>query len=236
VRLGILYGAFGAEYFAEAVVSARSSLQHNDVPHVIYTDADRAADAAVEVRVLETPGNPYADKIRSMIASPFERTIYLDSDTYVLDDITDLDPILDRFDLVACHSPGYRGLADPDVPGSFYELNTGLVAWRRTPETTAFLEDWLATYECWTSEPPFPHAGDPGGYADQPAFRRCMWTHDLRLCVVGHEYCLRTPQCAQVADRVRVIHGRHDDFERVALIANRERRARIFPRGTFTGI
>jgi hypothetical protein len=236
VGRGILYGAVGAEYFAEAVISARSSLRHNDLPHVVFTDADRDAGHGIEVRVVEPSENPYADKIRSMLASPFERTIYLDSDTYVLDDLSDLYALLDRFDLAACHSPGYRGLSDPDVPASFYELNTGLVAWRREPETTAFLEDWLATYERWSREPPFPHAGDPGGYADQPAFRHCMWTHRLRLCVVGHEYCLRTPQCAQVADRVRVIHGRHEDFERVALIANRERRARIFPRGTFEGM
>ncbi len=234
---GVVYSATGAQYLAEAVVSARSSLRFNPVEHVLFTGEPAASgEEGLRVEFLPPSSNPFVDKIRAMLASPFERTIFLDTDTYVLDELTGLYALLDRFDVAACHSPGYRGLGDTEVPAAFYELNTGLVAWRRSAETTAFLEDWLATYERWCADPPFPHAGDVGGYADQPAFRRCVWSHPLRLCVLGQEFCLRTPQCAQVADRVRVIHGRHADYERVARIVNRERRARVFPRGTFVGL
>lgn len=234
---GILYSAIGAEFFAEALASARSSLRFNAVPHLIVTDQRREVpDAQIGVKAIRRGHNPYADKIRSIASSPFERTIYIDTDTYLLDEILHLFELLDRFDIAACHSPGYRSLADPDVPNGFYELNTGLIVLRRNPATDAFLSDWLATYEKWVADPPFEHAGRLDGYADQPAFRRCLWQHRLQLCVLGHEYCFRTTQCAQVADRVRVLHGRHRDFERVAEIVNRERRARVFPRGTFAGM
>src|SRR6202023_3010585 len=103
-------------------------------------------------------------------------------------------------DIAATHAPGYRGLGDPDVPSAFYELNTGVVVWRRSTAPAAFLAAWLATYERWCAEPPFRNAGNASGYADQPAFRRCLWRHGLNLCVLGHEYSLRTHQCAHVAD------------------------------------
>jgi hypothetical protein len=237
VSEGILYAAIGRPYLEEAVRSARSSLRFNAVPHLICTDGTpEDPDGDLQVRRCPSSGNPYADKIQGMIDSPFERTLYLDTDTYVLAEIVELFALLDRFDLGVSQSPGYRGLADPEVPHAFYELNTGVVLFRSNPKTEAFLADWLSTYVRWCAEPPFQNAGNMTGYADQPAFRNCAWHHDVDICVLGHEYCYRTPQCGQVADRVRVIHGRHDDYERVAEILNREQRARVFPRGTFLGL
>ena len=234
---GILYTAIGQSYLEEALQSARSSLRFNPVPHLICTDQPlQAPEDRVQTRHWHPSGNPYADKIRCMIESPFQRTLYLDSDTYVLAPTVELFALLDRFDVAACHAPGYRGLSDPEVPRAFYELNTGLVVFRANAGTRVFLSDWLDTYLRWCAEPPFEDAGNLSGFADQPAFRNCAWRHRLELCVLGHEYCFRTPQCGQVADRVHVIHGRHDDYERVATILNRERRARVFPRGTFLGM
>jgi Nucleotide-diphospho-sugar transferase len=234
---GILYTAIGDRYFDEALASALSSLAHNDVAHAILTDRARPVpDDRIRVETLPPSGNPYGDKILGMIRSPFARTIYLDTDTYVIGEMVGLFSLLERFDIAACMSPGYRGLADPEVPEAFYELNTGLVVWRSTPDTAAFVQDWHDTYVRWCDEPPFEDAGNTTGYADQPAFRRCLWRHQLNLCVVGHEYCYRTTQCAQIAEQVRTIHGRHVDFDRVAAILNRERRARVFPRGTFDGM
>jgi hypothetical protein len=233
---GILYSAVGDAYFAEALTSARSSLRFNRIPHLILTDAQRdVSDGGLSVRVAGSSGNPFADKIRAMIASPFEQTIFLDTDTYVLDDLSQVFSLLDRFDVVAAHAPGYRGLADPDVPSAFYELNTGVLGWRQTPATRALLTDWLATYERWSADPPFPGAGNDNGLAgDQPAFRRCVWEHRLQLCVLGHEYNLRTQHCGQVVHPVRVIHGRHQDYERVAAIVNAEAwKPRVFTHDTF---
>jgi hypothetical protein len=234
---GIIYAATGASYFDEALRSARSSLRFNAVPHLICTDQSvDVREDGLQIRSYSPSGNPYADKIRCMIDSPFERTVYLDTDTYVLDQMVELFALLDRFDVAVSHAPGYRGLSDPDVPRAFYEFNTGLVAFRAGQKTAALLADWLQTYLRWCERPPFANAGNNDGFADQPAFRNCAWRHPIELCVLGPEYCFRTPQCGQVADRVLTIHGRHRDYERVAAILNRERRARVFPRGTFTGM
>ena len=176
---GIVYSVSGEPYLAEAVDSARSSLRFNDVPHVIFADtasaasygakatgsspaadtAEPATDPRVSLRAFDADENPFADKIRTMLRSPFQRSIFLDSDTHVVDQITHLFALLDRFDMAAAFAPGYRGRADPEVPIAFYEFNTGVIAWRAGAASAAFLEDWLSTYQRMIREQPFPPPG-----------------------------------------------------------------------------
>src|ERR1700761_2704968 len=135
---GIVYSCSGGPYVAEALRSARSSIRHNALPHVLFASVDVAPEPGLQVaRFLPSP-NPYVDKIANMRRSPFQRTIYLDTDTFVVDQIVDVLALLDRYDIVAAHAPGYRGLADPEVPRAFYELNTGVLAWRASERLHAF--------------------------------------------------------------------------------------------------
>jgi hypothetical protein len=242
---GIVYSAAGAIYIAEAVRSARSSMRHNNVPHLLFAAGEVESVEGLAVERFEPSNNPYADKIANMRRSPFERTIYLDTDTFVIDEITHLLGLLDRYDVAAAFAPGYRGLADPEVPKAFYELNTGVIVWRANERTAAFMRGWEETYLEWTRAEPFPGAGNvapratavpsgaPGSQgraADQPAFRRCAWVHDVRLFVLAPEYNLRLGEPATVVERVRVIHGRHQDYDALAARVNDRRGPRRWPR------
>lgn len=234
---GILYSASGDQYIAEALRSARSSLRHNPLPHVLFASEGALAGVGVQglsIERFEPSSNPFVDKIANMRRSPFERTIFLDSDTYVVDEIAHLLALLDRYDIAVTYAPAYRGLDDPDVPHAFYEFNTGVVAWRASDRMTAFLRDWQETYLAWLSEDeeePFPgvRKASRGGAADQPAFRHCAWRNNIHLFVLGHEYNLRIPYPATVIERVRVIHGRHPDFDELAARINRAQRPRPWP-------
>ena len=84
---GVVYSATTERYVEEAIRSATSSLRHNDLPHMLFADAEPAPVPGLEVVLFEPSGNPYVDKIANMRRSPFERTIYLDTDTYVVDEI-----------------------------------------------------------------------------------------------------------------------------------------------------
>src|SRR5215472_11492018 len=128
---GIMYSAFGAKYIAEAIESARSSLRCNDVPHLLFAaeDPQDVPDGLTVVRFEQVSSDPFVDRIANMRRSPFERTIYLDSDTYLIDDITDVFTLLDRYEMALAHA-NYRGLEDPEVPRAFSEFNCGVVAWR----------------------------------------------------------------------------------------------------------
>ncbi len=228
---GIIYSCSGEFYAAEAIRSARSSLRHNRLPHVLFASADVGDVEGLSVERFEPSENPYRDKIANMRRSPFERTIYLDSDTFVVEEIGHLLALLDNYDVAVAYAPAYRGLEDPEVPAAFYEFNTGVVVWRRGDRVAAFMRDWEETYLAWLREEPFPGAGKAsrGRRADQPAFRRCAWKHGLRLFVLAPEYNLRLGYPSTVVERVRVIHGEHDDYDALADQLNRNPRPRTWP-------
>lgn len=207
---GILYCAFGARYAREAVASAASSIAHNPIPHRLLTDQEvHRASSHLSVAPLDMGTNPYLAKIRGILQSPFEETLYLDTDTWVGGDLTPVFQLLQRFDVVAAHAPGYVNHPDPDVPSSLYDFNTGVLGFRRTPEVTALLKDWLATYEAWLKSPPFRNAGNPNGVADQPAFRRCVWNSTVQVGVLGPEYNYRTIFPGRLVGDAVILHGRH---------------------------
>jgi hypothetical protein len=228
---GILYSCSGESFIAEAVRSARSSLRHNELPHLLFASGEVERVPGLSVARFEPSENPYVDKIANIRSSPFERTIYLDSDTFVVDEITHLLALLDHYDIAVAFAPAYRGLADPEVPKAFYEFNTGVLAWRASERMSAFMRSWQDTYVAWLHEEPFAGAGQAsrGRRADQPAFRRCAWRHGLRLFVLAPEYNFRLGYPTAVVERVRVIHGGHPDHEGLARRVNERQLPRIWP-------
>jgi hypothetical protein len=228
---GIVYSGTGDFYIAEAIRSARSSLRHNSLPHVLFASEQVEPAEDLVVTRFEPSGNPYLDKIANMRRSPFERTIYLDSDTYVVEEIGHMLGLLDRYDMAVAFAPGYRGLEDPAVPNAFYEFNTGVLAWRSSERMSAFLSGWEETYAAWLEQEAFPGArrASRGRRADQPAFRRCAWEHDVRVFVLGPEYNFRLGFPATLVGKVRVIHGDHEDHEGLAARLNETLTARSWP-------
>lgn len=228
---GVIYSCTGETYVAEALRSARSSLRHNAVPHLLFASAAVERVEGLSVARFEPSGNPYVDKIANMRRSPFERTLYLDTDTFVADEIAHVLRVLDHYDLAVAFAPAYRGLADPQVPQAFYEFNTGVLAWRASERVSAFLRSWEETYVAWLADEPFAGAGKASRSrrADQPAFRRCAWQHGLRLFVLAPEYNLRLGFPTTVVERVRVIHGEHPDYEALAAQLNSRRLPRTWP-------
>ncbi len=225
---GVLYSCAGEFYIAEAMRSVRSSLRHNRLPHLMFASPATEGVPGLSVASFEPSGNPYVDKIANMRRSPFERTLYLDSDTFVVEEIAHVLRLLEHYDIAVAYAPAYRGLDDPGVPPAFYEFNTGVLAWRSSDRVSAFMRSWQETYVAWLEDEPFPGAGKASRSrrADQPAFRRCAWEHGLRLFVLAPEYNLRLGYPTTVVERVRVIHGEHDDFDALAARIN----DRVWPR------
>lgn len=210
---------------AEALVSARSSLRHNRVPHLLMASplpADVEPEPGLSIEPFEPSGDPFVDKIANMRRSPFERTIFLDSDTYVVAEIVHALSLLDRYELACSQAPSHPRLDDPEVPVAFYELGSGVIAWRADDRVAAFLADWEQTCTSWREDAPFSGAGSH----DQPALRRCAWQHGLAVMILGPEYNYRTSVPPTVVNGVKVIHGRDVDFEALAATLNASDHAR----------
>jgi hypothetical protein len=230
---GIMYSAFGEKHIAEAARAARSSLQHNDIPHLIFAAGEvREPPPGVTVVGFEPISSaPFVDRIANMRRSPFERTLCLDTDTFVVDQMVGVLELLDHYDLALAQAPAYRGLHDPEVPAAFPEFNCGVVAWRSSTSVAAFLKSWEETYRAWLIEDVLPGIdGEPHpsrtGIGDQPAFRRCAWQHGMRVATLPPEYNLRLGFQTTVVDRVRLLHGHTNRYEKLA----RQYNSKILPR------
>jgi len=189
---GIIYIATGAKYCEEAAASARSSrAAMPDIPITLFTDHPEQVKAGVfdGVELIANPTHSLLDKIEPLWRSPYERTLFLDTDTYVLGPVYELFEILDRYEFSYCQAPG-RGADNPDYlaicPMAFAEPNTGVMSYRRTERTVKLFRDWRACYEAQVAEQPrrITH--------DQPAFRKVLYESDVRALVLPPEYNLRT--------------------------------------------
>src|SRR5262245_5622321 len=225
---GVLYVARGDRYLEAAIQSARSVRRvAPTIPIAIATDAPPPDDFDEAVALTEPDG--YRAKILATIASPCDRTLLLDVDTYAVGDISGAFRILDAFDVAAAHAPNRVAFALEDVPDSFPELNTGVIAVRRNEHVDRFLRSWLDEYDRLLPEKP------PS--KDQPSFRRTLYrASDVRPAVLPPEFNLRFWKAGYYNQSVRILHGWGDTetYEQVAALLNGPVKNRRY-RGVFIG-
>jgi hypothetical protein len=216
VKTGFVYVATGKAYLPEAFRSAESLRRHHpDAPICLITDhppEDRGPFTEIrepEGAVRHTP----IDKVLAYEA-PYDRVIFLDTDTFVLDDLTPVFRMLERFDLALLQDVN-RGwnYELPDVPVSFSEFNTGVMAFRKSAAMADFFAAWSREYDEMRNE--------YGFVTDQPSFRRTLFHSDLRVAPLPSEFHFLgdMPNCTLW--NVRLIHGR-GDHERIARQVNEE--------------
>lgn len=216
---GALYVATGEEYVREAVESARTLRRHNDVEVALVADRDPDSDRFDYVDVHPDRGGGFADKIELMAESPFERTLYLDTDIYVSGDLTELFDLLDRFDIGAKHKSGFYPTGPGyDIPYSFPEFNTGVVVFRAGEVMEAFFETWAAEFQTYADE----------GGNDQPAFRKALYESDLRPTALTDEFHCRFIYPGAITGNARLFHGRADNIEEIADRVNETNLPRVF--------
>jgi hypothetical protein len=215
---GIVYVAKGRKFIEEALRSAASVRQvMPDVAISIATDDDAGFPAGLfdDVRLLEKSKYTPLFKIDGIQRSPFERTVFLDTDTLVIEPIHELWTLLDRFDFAYCHAP--QRYTDTDFPGcneAFPQGNTGVIACRRTPAVEALLRDWAQIYSAWQAE--WLAAGHAKNMQDQPAFRQAVFQSKVNGTILPPEYNLRTifPVFAGARAKVKILHGRDPSLAR----------------------
>jgi hypothetical protein len=223
---GIIYSATGDKYIAEAVASAVSSLRYNDMPHLIFADPmPETAPRHIDFVPFHPCGRPFLDKVRNLRRTPFDETLFIDTDTYVAANLDDVFDLLRRFDLAVTHAPGYTKCDDREQSEAFYEFNTGVIAYRVSPAMDAFLAEWDRLYTAWSANPPFHLFGN-----DQAPFRRVLWNSQLSFYVLTPEYNYRPTFPGKLVGRAKIIHGRSTNYERLEAHLNAASGPRTFPR------
>jgi hypothetical protein len=227
---GVYYVARGREYVEEAVQSAESVKRCTELPTALCTDkrVDHSAFDHVIVSNAET-NDPYERKVRGLHEAPFEQTLFLDTDTYVCREISDLFSLLEEFELAAAHAPNrmyHPGGGYPsEHPVSFPELNTGVLLMdTRSSRVEQLLNDWLETHR------EMQDAGvcEGGPVLDQIPFREVIYDSEVRFTVLTPEYNCRFEFPVFLEGPVRILHGRHPDLETVAELLNERTHRRAF--------
>jgi hypothetical protein len=181
----------------------------------------------------------FREKLRCLAQSPYDQTLFLDSDTFVVADVSELFDLLDRFHLAATHDRSYVDWFPPEagVPAPFREFNTGVIVYRKSDEIGRFFNDCLAWYDK-LSALPAPTPRFLGQFPDQPAFRAAAYHGDLRAAMLTFEYNCRFPYFGSASGEIKILHGREflsgfhpGELERAAAGLNRTKAPRVFIAG-----
>lgn len=109
--------------------------------------------------------------------SPFDKTLYLDSDTEIIKSPKPLFNLLDKWELAGAIGQGWGGLirntrfSQPELEktiglwgtGLLHYINTGVLAWRKCPNVQHLFEQWGSEYD------------DFNGWDEQMAFLRALY-------------------------------------------------------------
>lgn len=221
---GFLYYARGDKWIAEAERSA-ASLKAAMPDARVAIVADREMPEALFDVQLRPPADMNVKQLKmwTMRQTPFDRTLFLDSDTWIADSLWEVFDLLDRFQLAAALAPIWGvGLAragakleEGGVSVAFPKLNTGVVCYRREPAVLALFDDWARR-----------HAA--AGYGqDQNSFRTAVFASDLRIAVLPQAYNFRLPFPTGIKGRIKVLHGRVGNIAGLAARLNRSGAWRI---------
>lgn len=219
---GFVYAANTQGYIDEALASLASLRRFlPEAPVTIIAPSDLIVPSLPHVEWLEPLGTYDSPIIKAeAIRVPYKRAVFIDTDTRIIGDISGLFEILDGFDLALAHEP-LRGwdYATP-AAGAFCELNTGVIAFRNSPQVQAFFAEWVRVYDRMRQE--------QGLRNDQPAFREALW-HDrvLRHATLPSEFHLITGRGNGIAWHALLLHGRQD-LEEIEAMINREVGPRVY--------
>ena len=237
---GVIYIATGKRFIDEARNSAASLKRlMPEMRITLFSDEDVGYACFDDVVRITAPKHGFFDKILNMSCSPYVNTLFLDADTYVCRDISEVFELLDRFDVAATHA-AYRTAYHIDgVPDCFPELNSGVVLFGQSPRVKQLFSTWLALYERalkrdlqWVH--PLEDTLFNGDLPDQTTFREAIYQSDLRVAILPPEYdCIFTSQ-GFVQKPIKILHGRHPNLSKIQKALNAKetvRRAHVMMKG-----
>ncbi|MDF1871812.1 putative nucleotide-diphospho-sugar transferase [Vannielia sp.] len=177
---GFVFAVSGKNYLPLAIRAAQTIREHHP-NHPIDLFSDQPCDAAVFDQVIPLEDAWFRPRFEALRRSRFTKSIVLDADIICVAPIGDVFELMDRFDLAAAHEPrrasdlAVRHFQTP-VPAAFPQLNSGVVAIRKSPAVDAFFNKVENAMK------------ESKMNRDQPVVRTLLFESDLRLWVLPPEY------------------------------------------------
>jgi hypothetical protein len=222
IECGVLYIAFGKKYQREALASIVAVRRfHPRLPCCIITDSDIEALPSYVTILLRTPEakQHLRAKPRYMHESPFDRTLFLDTDTTTVRPIEDLFRLLDRFDIGVYMLPAY---IYNTKYGYLTWANSGVILFQRCKAVSETFDRWLELFDqevaTETSAPSYPPT-------DDVHLMHAICETQARLVPLPASMNFHILYPIVTASPIHIVHGRHPDPVGLARLMDRGRSA-----------
>lgn len=170
MKTGIIYSCGGSfNYLKEAIASANSVRKCTpNIGITLFHDYDNNALKSYDTSVFDNvtpisfPDNlpnhlqvggmkNFLGKLCSFLKTPYKKTLFLDTDTLVIKNLTEDFKILENFDIAIAPGPMTQPPIDQadiisEIPRCFPELNTGVIFYNDSSKMMKFLESWLDVF------------------------------------------------------------------------------------------
>ena len=183
ITKGVLYIVTGQRYTEMALASAESLKRHNPNLKVhLFTDQEIESNGPIDSIGMIADAHRRS-KVDYMHKSPFEHTLFLDADTFVLENLDELFNILVRFDIALSHAHK-RNKTNlqkwrEEIPLAFPQMNSGVILFRKNEKTLQLLKDWQVAFQSTEFT------------RDQITLRELLWLSDLKIHILPPEYNVR---------------------------------------------
>jgi hypothetical protein len=215
---GVLYVATAIEYLNEAEESAKTVKNTNDLQISVITNHKLAKlldnrshpfDSVIEADVVF---DDFRDCLFNIHLSPYNKTIFLDTDTRIIGDISDVFSILSDFDLAITNAPVYRhgDVRIPNVPSSIPQINGGVIAFSDTEIVYNYFNKVKEIYQKQIDGEILSELSNK--YHDQYPLTEVLYNSKIRFAVLPREYNFRG-EIIQVNSDVKIIHMRGEDVD-----------------------
>lgn len=173
-------GGLKHDYIKEAIYSATSLKKKCPNANItLFTDKPVNNKIFDQVNIVKME---LRCKQKYLLESPYEKTVYIDSDTYINYNIEDMFIMLDKFELLCCNDfARKRNLQLPEymkIPYAFSELNGGIIGYKKCDNFKKMVKLWNHYYYKYRNVMPW----------DQPSFRIAVWESNINLYVLPIEY------------------------------------------------
>jgi hypothetical protein len=207
-----------------------------DLPITLFSQFPIDSPLFEKIVLVEPTSDGFYDKTRWIRESPYDRTMVIDADTYVIEGVPELFTLLDHFDCAANHeeylnTDWLSHYPRTDVPASFPELNTGVLMLKRSERMDHVLAEWGRLYKAYLDE------GAGRRINDQPFFRVALYYGEARFATLTREYNCKFRGQGYLNGPVKIIHG-HVDFklepsfrDKIVAVINRSIRPRVYVAG-----
>lgn len=207
-----------------------------DLPITVFSQFPLDSPLFERVIQVQPSSDGFYDKVRCICESPYDRTMVIDADTYVIEGVPELFALLDHFDCAATHeeyvnTDWLNHYPRTDVPSCFPELNTGVLMLKKTESMASVLQDWANLYKDYLDE-------DAGRKInDQPFFRVAVYRGNVRVATLPREYNCKFRGQGYLNGTVKILHGHmyyklEGKFLKTAIATlNRSKRPRVYVAG-----